>query len=252
MLPTEYNLVIYTAMISGFLATCGFAARVVWECIASVKETRRQRRLKHIEFLLGEFYVPITMRLHREQMIWDRIIHVRQNFGTPLGLHTGGEQLGDLDSTILDNHIAIQSIIISNIAKAAPQQHLYDILTKYDEHVTIYKALRDSGRCACYPKQLGCPYPKQLYSMLMIRVRQLEKERDALLGVCPCCNFRGCYVPEAVVAEPTEPSIESDDEFESIPRIEMTSQPQQEIPQLANRSFASDREACTSNETEAV
>lgn len=247
-MTTEYNIVIYTAMISGLLATCGFAARAVWECIASVKETRRQRRLKHIEFLLGEFYVPITMRLHREQMIWDRIIHVRQNSGTPLGLHPCGEQLGGLDSTILDNHIAIQSIIISNIAKAAPQQHLYDILTKYDEHVTIYKALRDSGRNSCYPKQLGCPYPKRLYSMLMIRVRQLETERDALLGVCPCCNFTGCHVPEAVVAEPTR--IESAEEFESRLRLEMTSQPQQEIHQLAYRSSTSDREA--SNETEAV
>lgn len=248
MLTTEYNLVLYTAVISGLLATCGFAARAAYDSIASVKETRRQRRLQHIEFLLGEFYIPITMRLHREQMIWDRIIHVRQNFGAPLGLHPGGEQLGDLDSTILDNHIAIQNIIISNIAKAAPQQHLYDALTKYDEHVTIYKALRDSGRHTCYPKQLGCPYPKHLYSMLMIRVRQLEKERDKILCICSCCHLGSCYAPEAVIAEPT--STEPDEEFEAIPRLEMTSQ--QEIHQLAYRSSTSDREACASNETEAV
>lgn len=65
MLTTEYNLVLYTAVIS---------TRAAYDSIASVKETRRQHRLQHIEFLLGEFYIPITMRLHREQMIWDRII----------------------------------------------------------------------------------------------------------------------------------------------------------------------------------
>ena len=231
---TEYNLVLYTAMISGFVATCGFAARSVWECVASMKETKRQRQLKHIEFLLGEFYVPITMRLHREQMIWDTIVKVREIYGAPLGLHSGGEQLRELDSTILENHIAIQSIIISNIAKAAPRQDLYNVLTKYDEHVTIYKALRNSGRTSCYPSQLGCPYPQNLYRMLVIRVRELEQERDKLLCVFPCCNFRGYYIPEAMVNEP-QPQIVVETPQHDIPRLGMTSHQEhqeQEMPQL--------------------
>jgi hypothetical protein len=56
------------------------------------------------------------------------------------------------------------------------------------------------------------------------------------------------FAPEAVVAEPT--STESDEEFEAIPRLQMPSE--QEIHQLEYRSSTSDREACASNETEAV
>mgnify|MGYP005621324457 CR=1 FL=1 len=229
-MATEYNMILYTALISGVLATGGFAARAIWDCLASVKETRRQRRLTHIEFLLSEFFVPITMRLHREQMIWDRIIRTRQGTeGVPLGLQPGVDQLGDLDAATLENHIAIQGIIMANIARAAPQQHLYDALTKYDEHVTIYKALRDSGRSTCYPRVVGCPYPKELYGLLMVRVRQLERERDKLLGVCPsclssCCDFKGCHVPEAMIAEPAElESIELASAQQDVPQIRYVS-----------------------------
>ena len=180
------TLAILTVALTSGTAVAGFLGRACYQSISGVREARRQRRLTHVEFLLGEFYVPIYLALKREHRVWGKIAR-----------HEHGALLHQLDASNLQTHLEVRNIITSKLAQAAPRADLMDALTRFDEHVTIYKALRDAGR-SDFPRSLDCPYPGDLMPKLASRIRELEAERDRLHGFCPdaphCAASQGCCV----------------------------------------------------------
>lgn len=178
------ELAVVTICFSSVAAVLGFGLRSLWDNVASVRESKRQKRLSHVEFLLGEFYVPIHMMLRREQAIWDKLIALNRNGWTDI--------MTKLDEATLENHKTVQKYIMMNVAKADPREDIMRELFAYDEHVTMYQALRDVGSNA-YPVSVGCPYPIRLVSLLESRIRELELERHRLVSLCP--SVACCFTP---------------------------------------------------------
>ena len=175
------ELTVITIGFSSIAAVLGFGMRALWDNVSLVRENKRQKRLSHVEFLLSDFYVPIHMLLKREQAIWDKLI----------ALHRSGwtDVMRKLDDATLENHKNVQKYILENVSKADPREDIMRQLMAYDEHVTMYQALRDVGSDA-YPITVGCPYPVGLIQLLAVRIQELEVERHRLVGLCPsakCC-----------------------------------------------------------------
>ena len=173
------TLALYTICLSSGVAALGFGARAMWDGVMQVNERQRQRRLSHVEFLLSDFYVPIYFTLRREQSIWDHVVRHRRGEMVHL--------LPKLDEANLQSHLTVQALITSNIARAAPRSDLLAALNTYDEHVTLFKALRDSDS-QDFPRSLGFPFPDNLMDLLATRIKELEVERDTLHGFCGSCG----------------------------------------------------------------
>lgn len=140
--------------------------------INDVLKNKRLKRTEHIEFLLSEFYMPIYILLHRENIIWDKIVSAQIK---------DCEIIKELDNENLNNHLEIQKIIMTNMAKASPRNDIAEQLIKYDEHVTIYKTLRKIGSND-FPIKYNSKYPTQLCNLIEKRMEELKENKRILLG----------------------------------------------------------------------
>jgi len=165
-----------TIYVTIFLTTSagviGFLLRMFMDNINDVLKNKRLKRTEHIEFLLSEFYMPIYILLHRENIIWDKIINY----------HIGDREIiKELDNENLNNHLEIQKLIMSNMAKASPRNDIAEQLIKYDEHVTIFKTLRKIGSND-FPIKYNSEYPTQLCDLIEKRIAELKEDKRILLG----------------------------------------------------------------------
>ena len=137
-----------------------------------VLNNRKLKRTEHIEFLLSEFFMPIYILLHRENIIWSKIVSAQIK---------DCEIIKELDNENLNNHLEIQKIIMTNMAKASPRNDIAEQLIKYDEHVTIYKTLRKIGSND-FPIKYNSEYPTQLCNLIEKRMEELKEDKRILLG----------------------------------------------------------------------
>ena len=149
------NQIYLTIILTASAGAVGFLIRMFIDNINDILKNKKLDKLKHNEFLLSEFYMPIYILLHRENAIWENLIRSdciikKQEFIT------------ELDTEILNNHLEIQKIIINNMAKASPREDIACQLLLYDNHVTIFKTLRKIGS-KDFPLKYHCEYPKNLY-----------------------------------------------------------------------------------------
>ena len=142
--------------------------------INGILNNRKNKRIEHIDFLLSDFYMPIYILLHRENTIWNKIQQIKKSENSNFII--------ELDKENLNNHLEIQKIIMSNIAKASPQNNIADKLVKYDEHVTIFKTLRKIGSNK-FPSDYDSKYPTELYDLIEKRINDLKKDKKLLLGL---------------------------------------------------------------------
>lgn len=170
-METSYLIIILT----GGAGIVGFLLRMFIDNINGILNNRKVKRIEHIEFLLSEFYMPIYILLHRENTIWCKIVESIKNNGN-------SEFITELDKENLNNHLEIQKIIMSNMAKASPQIEIAKQLIKYDEHVTIFKTLRKIGSNK-FPTDYECKYPTELYELIEKRIEELKKDKKILLGL---------------------------------------------------------------------
>jgi hypothetical protein len=169
-METSYLVIILT----GSAGIVGFLLRMFMDNINSILNNRKHKRIEHLDFLLSEFYMPIYILLHREDTIWKKIKQFQENENSNFII--------ELDKENLDNHLEIQKIIMSNIAKASPQSNIAEKLVKYDEHVTMYKTLRKIG-CNEFPSDYGSNYPTELYKLIEKRIEELKQDKKLLLGL---------------------------------------------------------------------
>jgi hypothetical protein len=170
-----------TIILTSSAGVVGFLLRMFMDNINNVLTNRKLKRTQHIEFLLSEFFMPIYILLHRENIIWDKIVtsQIRD-----------AEIIKELDNENLNNHLKIQEIIMTNMAKASPRNDIAQELIKYDEHVTIYKTLRKIGSND-FPIKYGSKYPTELCNLIEKRMDELKEDKRILLGFFG--NVPTCY-----------------------------------------------------------
>ena len=161
-----------TIILTSSAGVLGFLLRMFMDNINDVLINRKLKRTQHIEFLLSEFFMPIYILLHRENIIWDKIVNsqIRDT-----------EIIKELDNENLNNHLEIQKIIMSNMAKASPRNDIALQLISYDEHVTLYKTLRKIGSNE-FPIKYGSKYPTELCGLIEKRMEELKEDKRILLG----------------------------------------------------------------------
>jgi len=162
-----------TIILTSGAGVVGFLLRMFMDNINDVLNNRKLKRIEYIEFLISEFYMPIYILLHRENIIWNKIVtsQIRDC-----------EIIKELDNENLNNHLEIQKIIMSNMAKATPRCDIAEQLIKYDEHVTIFKTLRKIGSND-FPIKYNSEYPKQLCGLIEKRMEELKEDKRILLGL---------------------------------------------------------------------
>jgi hypothetical protein len=162
-----------TIILTSSAGVVGFLLRMFMDNINDVLNNRKLKRIEYIEFLISEFYMPIYILLHRENIIWNKIVtsQIRDC-----------EIIKELDNENLNNHLEIQKIIMSNMAKATPRSDIAEQLIKYDEHVTIFKTLRKIGSND-FPIKYKSEYPKQLCGLIEKRMEELKEDKRILLGI---------------------------------------------------------------------
>ena len=150
----------------------GFLLRMLMDNINGILNNRKVKRIEYIEFLISEFYMPIYILLHRENIIWNKIVtsEIRDS-----------KIIKELDNENLNNHLEIQKIIMSNMAKASPRNDIALQLISYDEHVTLYKTLRKIGSND-FPIKYGSKYPTELRGLIEKRMEELKEDKRILLG----------------------------------------------------------------------
>ena len=161
-----------TIILTTSAGVVGFLLRMFMDNINVVLNNRKLKRTEHIEFLLSEFFMPIYILLHRENIIWSKIVSAQIK---------DCEIIKELDNENLNNHLEIQKIIITNMAKASPRNDIAEQLIKYDEHVTIYKTLRKIGSND-FPIKYNSEYPTQLCNLIEKRMEELKEDKRILLG----------------------------------------------------------------------
>ena len=151
----------------------GFLLRMLMDNINGILNNRKLKRIEYIEFLISEFYMPIYILLHRENIIWNKIVTAQIR---------DCEIIKELDNENLINHLEIQKIIMSNMAKASPRNDIAEQLIKYDEHVTIFKTLRKIGSND-FPIKYNSEYPTELCDLIEKRMEELKQDKKLLLGL---------------------------------------------------------------------
>lgn len=168
-MENNYLLIVLTSC-AGIV---GFLLRMIVDNINGILNNRKIKRIEYIEFLLSEFYMPIYILLHRENIIWNKIITSENE---------DHEIIKELDNENLNNHLEIQKIIMTNMAKASPRIDIAEQLIKYDEHVTIFKTLRKIGSNE-FPSKYDSEYPIHLCDLIENRMKELKEDKKILLGL---------------------------------------------------------------------
>lgn len=159
----------------------GVVAKSLWDhLIARQEELTRLRRNKKLEILekqLSEFYLPLYLRLEKDNLVWRKVF---EQTDTPL--NPAVKQNLELNF-ILPNHDEIMKILESKIYLARADQRLSAAMSKYIRHIAIYKALRSAGIFDQDPIALGEPFPTDFFSLLTEEKDRLQQEFDRLLDL---------------------------------------------------------------------
>ena len=159
------------------------------QTLESAKKTQeaaiaqRAARIQFVERQLSDFYYPVKMRLERDNAIWEVSA---QNKSSTANLKIADDIEARL---ILPNHQEIMELIkgkfhlLTNDAEQVDIAPLILSMNRYQRHVTIYKALRESNDSR-FPLSIceDCGYPKEFENEVYKRIQSLERQRSELLA----------------------------------------------------------------------
>lgn len=173
----EVSLTILDKLIlAGMIAVLTFGLNLVQDRVKARSDEKREIKKEQraeIQRQLNDFYIPLTDLLQKDNNLWSGVIG-------PESVDSGPFREKLEKSIILDNHDAAVSIIQKhrNVVKD-------DILAKeldlYEEHVAIYKTLRNSGDTRT-PEQYDhrFKFPTELYKLMSAKEQELQKEYTEL------------------------------------------------------------------------
>lgn len=156
----------------------GFILKSFWDRFWKRRDEIRAKKIETLERQLFEFYMPIYLRLQKDNVIWQRILdrasedEIRQKVGAEID-----------KSVILPNHREIVKIIETKSHLSKADKELSSEILQYLKHVTIYEALRTSGITAVDPIHLGEPWSNRFFELIEAKVSSLQSEYDSLLNL---------------------------------------------------------------------
>lgn len=170
-----------STLLAAISAATGFALKAAWDWFYARKREMESLALtKRVELLdrqLSEFYWPLYIRLEKDNVIWRRILDVREQDELKRRIAEEIER-----GVILPNHAEIVAIIESRMHLTQGDMEFTRELLHYIHHVTLHKALRAAGENHAFPMDFGIAWPGQLFPMVKERTEALQREYDALIG----------------------------------------------------------------------
>jgi hypothetical protein len=165
-----------------FSAAAGFALKSLWNyAVKRQAEVDKQTLSKRLEFLqaqLSSFYWPLYIRLHKDNVVWERILGIQSEDKTSLRYRLGSQ----FEKAVgIPNHVECVSIIESKVHLAQANEEFMTLLLSYIAHVALYKALREAGEASVFPFELQCRYPVELFSMVREKTLALQENYDRLI-----------------------------------------------------------------------
>ena len=150
----------------------GVGIRYLWERTNTSKLGTVQLAIEETQCRLDKFYMPIYFHLKETEYIWNEYI----SRGISID-----ENNFDYDKKYLEILIQIQDIIHEHITIARPNQELSEIFLRFDEYVTVYRIMRETGSVdRDFPLSKGYPYPDKFQKTVNRRVRKLGMELNKL------------------------------------------------------------------------
>ena len=161
---------------------CGFALKTLWQAHVDRKKTVELEtwkiRVSQLEQRLSRFYWPIYLRLQKDNVIWEKILH-RDDFDVDKKML--GFQIEK--DVLLPNHAEIIRIIENNIHLAKPDSDFEQQLLQYIKHIDIYRALRGAGITDKDPIHFDEPYPNGFFEAVEVRLKSLQSEYDMIIDL---------------------------------------------------------------------
>lgn len=171
----------FSLVVSGLGVVAGVVAKSLWDRLLERQEEltrlRRNKKLELLEKQLSEFYLPLYIRLEKDNLVWMKVFEQTDNQLSP-------EVRKNLElQFILPNHDEMMKIIESKIYLARADKRLFEEMSKYIRHIAVYKALRESGIFDKDPIAFGEPFPKDFFNLLKAEKERLQQEFDRLLDL---------------------------------------------------------------------
>ena len=184
---------LFLIIISPICAAIGYICKYFLDRIEKAKEGRKTRKLKIIEDKLRNFFYPFHSNLKRENIIYLRILSFFREKKIENNENNENNELYNkifwgLDNEILKIHNDNQELIKKYFIEMHFSNEIANIIIKYDEHVSIYRILRniipnnqDDLEKVLWPGDFGSEYPVDLLEKIEIQMIHLQNQQTYIL-----------------------------------------------------------------------
>jgi hypothetical protein len=145
----------------------------------SLIQDKRDRKLKHVDSQLKEFFYPIFYRLQKDDALWRLSPQLSKQEGSlPMEANDVIEK-----KYILKNHQEVIEIIESKSNLIEEDADFQEQIKEYIKHVAIYETIRSVDSLKhLNPIDFQSPYPKQFKIMIESKMKDLRAEYEDLLN----------------------------------------------------------------------
>ncbi len=158
-------------IVPGLLAAIGFIGKSLWD----VYSKNRESKIKLKEEQLSKFYYPLLIRLEKDNVTWELILHKgKDNLDAKIGENIE-------KNVILPNHDEMLKILENNIS-LCQNEELMKMLKHYIKHVLIYKAIRASGDNETFPYNYNkiLMWDDNLFPFIQRETENIQKQLNEL------------------------------------------------------------------------
>lgn len=168
----------FLTLVSGLF---GATLKALWDAyVGKKKEIEVQSwklKAQELEKKLSSFYWPIYIRLQRDNVVWEKILHKNHK-----DCHIEKNLAYEIEKGVLiPNHEEVIKLIEKNIYLSSMDNEMEEQILSYMRHVDIYKSLKSLGIEDVEPKDVGEAYPVGLFSIIEKRLFAYQKEYEELL-----------------------------------------------------------------------
>jgi hypothetical protein len=187
------NNPLITALWTTISAAIGVGLKSVWDRFFKYHDDVRfgswKLRTEELESRLSKFYWPLYVRLQRDNVVWNKILH---RFDQEKENDDKRKIAFEIESSIIiPNHKEIVNIIENGIYLANLDAELEEQIMIYLRHVDVYTSARAVGILDKDPVYFGEPWPSGLFDIVKDRLNRYQSEYDSLLRDAGLFDLRG-------------------------------------------------------------
>ena len=169
------------SIIAAVAAPAGVMAKTLWDRYADKRKSIEldlwKVRVEEVETRLREFLWPIYLRLQRDNVVWEKILHRESDDSEKQRVAHQIEA-----DVVLPNHLEIISLIESGMHFVRGDKELESALLAYMRHIDVYRSIRAAGIREKDPIYFGEPYPQDFFRVIEDRVKKQQKKYDDILS----------------------------------------------------------------------